>query len=425
MFHKKIKAVFLTMIAIVVSYNLYAQSPGFVQQDVIKKSGIISNAMVNTLAIGDIQTTRVYIDGLGRPVQTVAVQASPVNNKDIVQPEVYNTLGQQTNGYLPYTDNSAVNPIGSFRTTAVSDQFSYYQNSGTTANPNKVANETAYPFSQRVFENSPLQRVSSAGMVGLPGTKWKTVSYRLNNNAQDGNILIWSPLGTYTSGNYYTDNALSVTDGKDEDGVETLAFADAAGRTVLKRQLNSGTNVDTYYVYNTGGLISYIIPPLALAKMVSSGDYNPNDTPVSTMVFIFIYDGMGRLIEKTVPAKGKMSIVYDPLNRPVLMQDALMNSLNQWNYIRYDVKGRAISQGIYVDNTTLGRLAMQGAVNLLSYTTYYESRNTTQATGYYSANVFPTSATGTLTPLAYAYYDSYNLNPSGAAVCRERITVVW
>src|ERR1035437_151557 len=153
MFHKKIKAVFLTIVAIAVSYNLYAQSPGFEQQDVIKVSGITSNTLVNTLPIGNIQTTRVYIDGLGRPIQTVAVQASPVNNKDIVQPEVYNTLGQQTTGYLPYTDNSAVNPTGSFRTTAVSDQLSYYQNSGTTANPNKVANQAAYPFSQRVFEN--------------------------------------------------------------------------------------------------------------------------------------------------------------------------------------------------------------------------------------------------------------------------------
>jgi RHS repeat-associated protein len=404
--------IFLTIAAALLSFKLQAQSPGYVQQDVIKMSGVINDAQINALQLGNIQTTRMFVDGLGRPIQTVALQASPVNNNDMVAPQAYNTLGQQTTGYLPYTDNSAINPVGSFRTTAIADQLSYYLNSGTTANPNKVANETTYPFSQQVFENSPLQRVLSAGMPGLPGGKSKSVTYRLNNNTQDGNILIWSLTGTYTSGNYYADNSLSVTDGKDEDGVETLAFADAAGHTVLKRQLLSGANIDTYYVYNAGGLISYIIPPLALAKMVSSGDYNPNDAPVSTLVFIFTYDNMGRLIEKTVPAKGKMSIVYDPFNRPVLMQDALMNSNHQWNYMRYDAKGRVVSQGIYTDTNSgrLTRSGMQSYVTGFTYANYYEVRNATQSSGYYSVRVFPAV---NITPLAYAYFDDYRLGNSG------------
>ena len=104
-----------------------------------------------------------------------------------------------------------------------------------------------------------------------------------------------------------------------------------------------------------------------------------------------------------------MSIVYDPLNRPVLLQDANLNSTNQWNYIRYDAKGRAISQGIYTDISHLGQNSMQTYVNTLatSYgTAWYETRNSTQSTGYYTANIFPSTNT---TPLAYAYYDNYSL----------------
>jgi len=399
-----------------------AQSPGFVQTDVIKVTGVTSDAGINSLSIGNIQTTRTFIDGLGRPIQSIAIQANPVNNKDIVQPAAYNTLGQQTAAYLPYADDSRQNPNGSFRANAVADQLAFYQNSGTGANPNKVANEGAYPFSQQVFENSPLERVLSAGTTGtgfqpVSGGHYKTVQYRLNNATQDGAVLMWKYDGTKNSSNY-ADNALTVTDGTDEDGAETLSFADAAGRTVLKRQLLGGTKLDTYYVYNLGGSVAYIIPPQAVSLMNGSGNYSLTQANIGTLIFKFVYDGLGRLIEKTVSAKGIAYIVYDPLNRPVLMQDANMLANNQWNYIRYDVKGRAISQGIYTDATRLGRVAMQAYVTGLASaynTTWYETRNSTQSTGYYSASVFPTTSTGTLTPLAYAYFDDYKLNPSGAA----------
>jgi len=84
---KNIKSIFLICVITLMSLHLFAQNPGFVQTDVIKISGVASDGQINTLQLPNIQTTRVFIDGLGRPVQSVALQASPVNNKDIVQPE--------------------------------------------------------------------------------------------------------------------------------------------------------------------------------------------------------------------------------------------------------------------------------------------------------------------------------------------------
>ena len=133
---------------------------------------------------------------------------------------------------------------------------------------------------------------------------YKTVKYRPNNTTTDGNILIWvcNTDGTYSSGTFYASNALAVTDGTDEDGTETLSFTDLAGHMVLRRQKLSGSNLDTYYIYNNAGMISYIVPPLATNDLTSS--YSLTAAPVVNLVFQFTYDTMGRLITKTVRVKG-------------------------------------------------------------------------------------------------------------------------
>jgi RHS repeat-associated protein len=404
----------LTALGIYTALPVFAQTPGFVQQDVIKIANVTTDAQINSLSAGNIQTTRTYIDGLGRSLQTVMIQASPVSNKDIVQPQVYNALGQQTIGYLPYVDNTT-NALGSYRSTAVTDQYNYYH--GNTGGTNKVAGDDK-AYNQQVFENSPLQRVLQSGGVGtgfqpgVSGNHWKTANYRSNTTADA--VWNWDATGTKQSTNYAA-QLLTVTEGTDENGKKTTVFADLAGRTLLKRQQAdetvNGTAVtyfDTYYVYNQAGQIMYIIPPKAVTKMIALGNYSLAATPVNELVFQYTYDTLGRLIIKKVPGATAMSIVYDPLNRPVLLQDANLKANNKWNYIKYDVKGRVVSQGIYVDGTYTSQSTMQGYVSgLTGYSsTYFESRLNTGA-GYYSNSVFPTAG---ITPLAYSYYDDYDFN---------------
>jgi RHS repeat-associated protein len=412
----------LSAILLLAHQAVFGQTPGgYVQADLIKVQGVTSDAsmQIDNLPLGQKQTTMQYYDGLGRTVQTVAEQASPLQH-DMVQPVAYDNLGRQTASYLPYADENTSNGTGTYRPNALTtDQPAFWNNTGQY-----LLAKDGSPYSQAVFENSPLQRMLTAGMTGAgyqpagsplsggSGTQhYKTVNYR-SNTSGDGSIIIWNPDGSFTSGNYYAANKLSVTDGIDELGAETLIFSDLAGHTILKRQKMGANNVDTYYIYNYAGMVSYVLPPAVTTLMASSGNYSLTQTGIDSLIFQFNYDNMGRLTQKTVPAKGTMSIVYDPLNRPVLMQDANMYALNEWNYIRYDAKGRAISQGIYTDATPArqGQANMQAYVNGLasSYQTlWYETRNTAAATGYYTANIFPTSATGTLTPLAYAYFDNY------------------
>ena len=393
--------------------NNYDQgNQSFVQQENIKVAGITTDSLIYPLSDMQKQTTRTYYDGLGRPIQNVGIQASPLQN-DLIQPVAYDNLGRQSKGYLPYAGQST-DVMGSYRPNALTtDQKAFYNNTSQYL----IAIDTA-AYNQMVFENTPLQRMISAGTVGtgfqpVSGQHYKTVSYRYNTSA-DGSILIWNPDGSFTASNYYGVSSLSVIDGKDEDNTETLAFTDKVGRTVLKRQILSSGNLDTYYIYNNAGMLIYTVPPKATG-LLSANSYNIKASPLSNLVFHFVYDTMGRLTQKTVPAKSAMYIVYDPMNRPVLMQDSNMRVNNTWNYIKYDGKGRVINQGTYTDATHTTLSAMQTYVNGLasSYnTTWYESRTTATSFNYYTNTVFPATS---LTPMAFTYFDDYDVNNNGTA----------
>jgi len=403
-----------------------AQTPGFVQQDVIKVSGITTDSALYAQGPMQRQTVKTYADGMGRQLQSIAVEASPTE-KDIIQPVAYDNLGRQTKAYLPY-GGSTGDINGSYRSNAFTGaQAAFYDQTTQYVIPVDTA-----PYSQRVFENSPLQRLMDAGMDGtgfhpISGGHYKTANYRPNGSS-DGNIMQWNADGSYTASTYYAANSLQVTDARDEDTVEVLTFSDYLGRTVLKRQVSGSTKYDTYYIYNTAGMLSYVAPPLAVSLMNPATSFNLNTAPFSNLVFNYIYNGRGQPAQRKIPGKGMMYIVYDPLNRPVLAQDSSMRVSKKWNYIKYDAKGRAISQGIYTDAAHTTLTAMQAHVDSLNYgTAWYETR-TTNATknngGYYTNTIFPTT---NITALAYAYFDDYNITghtaPTFAYVAQHDVSL--
>lgn len=380
---------------------------------VIKVQNITSGDQVPGLSVNQAQVTRTYLDGLGRPIQTVAKQSSPAG-KDIVQPVAYDGTGVQIKEYLPYAESDG---SGSFKTAAAANLTAFYANGKST----KVAVDGS-PFSQTVFENSPLRRLLQQGGVGdgfQPGQHFQSIKYRPNTAADA--VLQWNTDGSYNTSNYAA-NSLTVTDATDADGGETLAFKDNNDHVVLKRQLAnqtvsgvSETYFDTYYIYNNLGQIKYIVPPKAVAIMnYTSHSYVLSQAGVNNLIFTFGYDSMGRLVEKTVPGSVVVNYVYDPLNRVVLVQDGNLRKGNQWNYVKYDAEGRAVSQGVYVDGTNTSRTLMQAYVSgLTAYaTTWYESRLSAGSNGnFYTNSVFPTA---NITPLAYSYFDDYDLNLDGS-----------
>jgi len=332
----------------------------------------------------------------------------------MIQPVAYDVMGRQDKNYLPYADpNSSAG--NSYRPNALGDQATFYNNGLS----DKIADDSS-PFTQQLFENSPLQRVYAIGNIGagfnpLTGTHYKTLHYRSNSTVADGAILKFDPAGTNT-GNY-DDFTLNIDEVLDEDGHKLLVFKNALEQVVLKREYaNTSINglpvtyFDTYYVYNNAGLLAYVIPPKA-TTLIKSGSTIAG-TAVAALIFKYIYDAKGRIAEKTLPGTGTVYIVYDPLDRPVLLQNAKLKSGNKWNYIKYDVKGRTIAQGIYI-NTATTQGAMQTIVDAVDYSVnWYESRTSNTTYGNYTNTCFPTAS---ITPLAYSYFDDYDLNQDGTS----------
>ncbi|TKC60139.1 hypothetical protein FBD94_14580 [Pedobacter hiemivivus] len=404
-----IKYCSILLMFMVFNLGVLAQN-GYIQNERVKVAGVTNEEQVILLPISQKTITRSYTDGLGRIVQSVAVQASP-SQKDIVQPVVYDNLGRQTTNYLPYASTAT---DGSYHPNAItSEQPAFYQSG------NPLIAQDAAPYSQQIFENSPLQRVLKEGTIGTgfqPDQHHKIYNYRSNQNADY--VIDWGT--NAVNQGYYDAATLSMLDATDEDGKQVVVFKDKNGKTILERkkanQTVNGvfqTYFDTYYLYNEAGALVYIVPPKAISLMQQSSNWSLSQTTIVNLIFNYQYDIRGRLTQKTIPSKGALFIVYDPVNRPVLMQDANLRTNNQWNYIKYDGKGHAISQGIYTDTDPghIGLVNMQSYVNSLDYSTvYYEERASVSATGYYSNAVFPTTS---IEPLAYSYYDDYDLDQNG------------
>jgi RHS repeat-associated protein len=400
------------------SFESFSQLTG---TDYLTKPARVISWQVNVegkTTVPDAQTTTdkiktyKYFDGFGRLLQDIIEGATPAG-KDLIQLYSYDGFGRQTKSYLPfeYTSVSTGEPYQD-RATAISNQASYYT-TGTTAG--KIPYD-AKPWVQSGVEESPLQRLLKQGSVGngfQTDEHYKTVNYRASVSGD--NVKKWAPDGS--SASTYSANELQVSEGTDEASATIAVFTDKMGRMVLKRQqvTSTPTWLDTYYIYDLLGNLAWVVPPKAVAKLSSIGG-TWNVTSVPNLVFSYVYDYKNRVIEKKVPGAEVVYIIYDPLDRVVLVQSGNLRSSNKWLYSKYDASGRVITEGVYTDATHTTRSGMQSYVDGLSCygsssTTYYEAR-TTGTASYYTNSCFPTSGTE---ERLYYYYDDYDTDNDGSA----------
>ena len=293
-----------------------------------------------------------YFDGLGREMQTVATQGSPLG-KDVVQPVGYDDFGRQDKKYLPYVKNTASN--GFYKPDAIkttnayssSEQYLFYQVPPGGVGSTKIATD-GLPYAKTVFEASPLGRVQEQGAPGTafqPGTN-RTVKITERNNVVD-EVRRWviNP-NSYSSPGFYDANELYVTETRDEHDNLMLEFKDKQGKVVLK-QLHDGSGMlSTYYLYDDFGNLRLVMQPEG-AKKIAAGTFTPDAAFISNWCFTYRYDGRNRLVEKSVPGGGKTLLLYDKRDRLVLTQDENQRSLAsaEWSYTKYDELNRPAETG--------------------------------------------------------------------------------
>jgi hypothetical protein len=368
-----------------------APSPGinFTRKETVYISGQTTDAQVLALPVQSKSTTYEYADGLGRPIQTVSKQASPLLN-DLVSPFVYDNKGRVSTSYLPYR---AVATTGAFRSTATNEQSSFY-----TTPPVGVTGD-ARPWTNTIYEDSPLDRVLKATKIGSDFASKFVEGKTLVNDA--GVVRKWDIVnGRPNSTTTYPAGSLSIQESIDEELHKTRTYTDWLGRKVLSQvQATATTWFDTYYVYNDYNELLFVLTPTISPTLA------PSATHVNRWMFCYEYDEFGRQIGSKKPGAGWVYTIFDKWDRPVLTQDGVQRAKvpAEWTYVKYDVHNRPVLTGIFTSSSSRASLTTAVAASTIRN----ETRTTANAMGYTITSTYPTTATeGSI--LSITYYDDYN-----------------
>ena len=384
-----------------------------VQTEVLRVTGKKTESSLSTLTDAEKTTGIVYMDGIGRVRQSVVLRGSPTGY-DVVTPVEFDQWGRSSKNYLPYV---ATTTNGSFHSAYQAEQQNFYQ-----ATNDKVADDAA-PYAVTVYDDTPLGLVKEQGSVGTswqPGTAHTQRADYLFNNSTD-QVRKFDSKGN--SSGFYAAKTLRKVKSTDAQGNHVLTFTDGSGNTVLVRQWIDATvegtyteYLETYTLYNDNGQPTFIISPKGTA-VLKAGSWSFTQSIKDNYCNQFVYDALSRVIEKKVPGQAWQYMVYDPLGRVVLTQDAMLRTTNQWAFVKYDYEGRTVMTGLYTNTTQTTRATMQTLANGL-YTSsngsfgenaWYEKKGAT-AHGYTNVS-FPNTNTDVL---AVSYYDNHDFDFNGS-----------
>ncbi|MEP4091040.1 DUF6443 domain-containing protein, partial [Reichenbachiella sp.] len=372
--------------------------------DQVKRTAVLepvtTEAQIPSLNMDETLISQAYFDGLGRALQTVTKSASPEQN-DLTQVNVYDHFGRQQKQYMPYaTSTTATNELNISK--LLTEQASFYDNASDDITDSDV------PYSEIVYENSPLQRITEAA---APGESWKigsghTVKYTYRTNLVN-EVRQWKSDGT--SSGFYPADSLWVSEVADEEQHKVQSFTDKSGRTVMqRRELDDNVWAVTTPIYDLLGRIKYTISPEGMEALAPTGTVSLSAAFIDDWVFTYAYDDLGRVTEKKVPGAEVQYFIYDNLDRIVLTQDGNLRSDDQWTYVKYDQFNRVVMTGLYTNTTTTTAAGIQA---LLDAETAYHEADATTNHGYTNL-AFPTTGIEVLT---VAYFDDYDFDNNGTA----------
>ncbi len=360
-----------------VQIGTVATDLNYIRTRALSRPGVMDTVTAEGLTSPyDVQQATAYFDGLGRPVQTVAMQASPLQN-DIVTMHTYDPSGRESTTYLPYTSPSN---DGDFKSNATAGQNNFL----SAQFPGEQ-----YFYGQVDYENSPLNRVLSTAAAG---NSWagsdRAVSQQYLMNTAADSVHIWNI--TFVAGSIPTDGGLYAagtlfkTLTTDEQGNQVVEYKDYEGRVVLKKVQSSAIYgsatvgwLCTYYVYDDFSHLRFVVPPQAVQMINTGSSWTIPSGIAAELCFRFEYDLRQRMTVKQIPGAAQANMVYDVRDRLVMSQDANLQAIQKWEFTCYDGLDRPDSTGLMTDPADYNNLsyhtnlALQSPTypNLGSYTT--------------------------------------------------------
>nr|WP_321426960.1 DUF6443 domain-containing protein [uncultured Acetobacteroides sp.] len=384
-----------------------------------------------------------YVDGLGRTDHTVAVAAidSSETYLDLVSFNRYDDMGRESMQFLPFSQDSRK---GEYVDNILQKQSSFYL---------FRYGASAKPYSEVRYDGSPLNIPveQSAPGDGLSMGNGHTVTMKNGVNASN-EVPIWEldNAGKPKISRYYSPNNLLRIEAKDPDGIVSVTYKTIDGLTVRSVKDYNGLNATTDYVYDDLNRLVWVLPPefvkryLDSGGAVSSGELNGSNElsspssstyklmPTASMTlkpgfvgqpgfsvsfgtgdiyanyaYSYRYDNFGRIACKKLPGVDSIYMAYDSYDRLAATQDGSLRAKGKWLYSRYDDKNRVVETG-FVTNGITNQLAMQAKLdNVYGSGGYplFDSQNGDA----YTTNSYPKPADGTLEPIKYTFYETYNV----------------
>ena len=169
-----------------------------------------------------------------------------------------------------------------------------------------------------------------------PGDAWEEHLVTMNRLAVPAGVVKKFSVGSngelVRDGTYPYGMLMSCTT-TDEDGRSMTVYTNVHENTILERR---GTDNDTYYVYDTYGRLSYVLPPMCQNDSLMMSKY----------WYRYKYDDRGRCIEKQLPGCEPVKYWYDNANRLQSEQDGHLRSQSLYRNYKYDAIGRLTLQTI-------------------------------------------------------------------------------
>lgn len=342
-------------------------------------------SLVSAGAYQQVRQQSLYLDGLGRLLQTVNRQTSPgTSPKDLVLPVVYDAFGREAFKYLPYIQNNGPNTSdGIFKLNPFNDQNHFYKNVYKDGHNQIMFKGEQFLYSQTDYEASHLNRVNKSM---APGNNWVGSNrgveqyYFTNIESEVRCWTISSAALTYsgndvitnipTSTSFYAAGTLYKNISLDEHGNSVVEYKDLNGLVVLKKVQLGTVSIDfsghagwlcTYYVYDDFNQLRFIIPPKAVEAIQPGWTLTGQAVILNELCFRYEYDDKQRMIAKKVPGAGWEYMVYDQRDRLVFSQSENLRDQQRWLATLYDALNRPTITGMLLCN--LDRDALQAMVN--------------------------------------------------------------
>ncbi|MFT3980775.1 MAG: DUF6443 domain-containing protein [Ferruginibacter sp.] len=344
--------------------------------------------------VNEVLQTTAYVDGLGRPLQTVVKQGSLLTDgsvsADMVTPFIYDDQGREAYQFLPFAAGTS---DGSFKSNPFQQQKTFYQSQLSGQGETYYYNKTNFEASD--FNRPVTQYPAGNSWVG--SSRGSGITYL--NNTSDDDVKIWkvNGAGDYTVTGVYAAGLLTELHTKDEQNNEVVEYTNKTGQVILKKVQAGATPglsytgwISTYYVYDDYGNLRLVIQPKAVDWLIANSWTFTTDI-LNELCFRYEYDDFNRMIIKKVPGAGEVYMVYDIRDRLVMTQDANMrNGTVKWLVTKYDALNRAVETGLWQNSTAFSTHLSNAAVS----------------------SSYP-STTGTYDIMTVTHYDDYSNLPVG------------